>query len=229
MHRYAVVLMWLGILFVAGCASSGGANHVATAGKNLKGMVANGRYTAPDKSFTVALPYAEKSPEWQYMKVNEGRDGGRLTYVEFGPVQGPVIGPQISDNNLYSATFVEHPANFESELLPIWAQRVFDNQMQTIAGSENIAPQQVTFKKTWINGKAAIYAVYALDSLELNELTMTGSTRHYLVFCLINYDAGAANIMARVDPAQSYRIEQELRAGKWQRFNQMALSFRPSE
>lgn len=226
MLRY--VVMGLAVLWIAGCAGPGGPKHIATAGKNLKGQVVNSQYIAPDRSFTVALPYAEKSAEWQYMKVIEGHDDDALTYVEFGPVQGPVIGPRVFDNNLYSATFVHYPDNYHTDLLPIWAQRVFDNQIRAISDSDNAELQKVTFEKTWVNGQPAIYAVYAVDSVDLRDIALAGATRHYLVFCLINYDSGAANLMARVDPTQAYRIEHELRAGKWERFNRMALSFRPN-
>src|SRR3989304_3488634 len=142
-HCIFFVVLSLGILGVAGCAGSGGSKNVATTGKDLKGKVVNNYYTAPDRSFTVALPYAEKSPEWRYMKVIEGQDRDQLTYVEFGPVRGPVIGPRISDDNLYSATFVQYPDNWENELLPIWAQRVFDNQIRAVAGSDSIEPQKI--------------------------------------------------------------------------------------
>lgn len=70
---------------LSGCASTGGdIGGLVPAPKFLKGSIDNNVYTAQDKRFTVAVPHAQGSYEYTYMKVKE-QYNPLDDYVSFGP------------------------------------------------------------------------------------------------------------------------------------------------
>lgn len=67
---------------VAGCSSTGGAiGGLIPAPKFTKGTLSDGVYTAKDKSFSVAVPFAPGSQGYTYMEIVEKYDAGESQVV----------------------------------------------------------------------------------------------------------------------------------------------------
>jgi len=74
-------------VLAAGCSSTGGTiGGIVTAPKFTKGTLSEGRYTAKDKSFSVAVPFAPGSPAYSAVEIVEKVDAGESQVVFSSPV-----------------------------------------------------------------------------------------------------------------------------------------------
>jgi hypothetical protein len=85
----ACLLAFAVTAFAAGCQSTGGTiGGLIPAPKFTKGTLAEGRYTAKDKSFSVDAPFRPGTPGYAAMEIVERSDGGGAL-VEFSSVAHP--------------------------------------------------------------------------------------------------------------------------------------------
>lgn len=105
MNRRIVFSTVPAALFVVGltaCSSTGGdIGGLIPAPKFLKGAIENNVYTAQDKRFTVSVPHAQGSYEYNYMQVKE-QYGQVEDYISFGPAA--------FNQSIYRIDFVTAPA-----------------------------------------------------------------------------------------------------------------------
>jgi len=152
----------------------------------LKGKIKNNRYTAPDKSFSVAVPHEKGTYEYRYMQVNEQfADGGR--YVSFGPAafdqciyrleiisrvapDGKTLSfdefvPQIVNGfkALMNDAYGSAPSEIEKEQLAIQAKNAYHYRIkQAIAGDQSGV---LVLGKDGFEGEeqAVMHEVYLVD------------------------------------------------------------------
>lgn len=151
--------------------------------------------------------------------MREGADGDKLTYIDFGPIYGPSIGPPVFDDNYYSVTYLEHSKDWDSSMFYEWVPKVLKTQLGSINSNNKYTTKQLSQEKIIVNGKRAVYSVL--------ELSPKNGPTEYFVICLIEYGRHAANIMATVGPYHSRTNEKELLTRKWTRFNNLLNSFKP--
>jgi hypothetical protein len=165
--RFAIIL-WLFLL--TGCSGTGGAlGNLVPAPKFLNGNIDGSLYVAPDKAFSVRLPYSptgshmERS-EWRYAKVHEISDG---------PVVGVIFGPAALDLNLYHAVLIREPRSGDKDAS---TDDLFARKLSFREGSYQERSRQMV----QINGRTSYYAVYESQDAYL-VLSVTDSPDSYYV------------------------------------------------
>jgi len=153
MHKHTFVNFALAsLLFVgfAGCSTTGGdIGGLFPAPKFLKGSIDNNIYTSKGKLFTIAVPHAQDSYEYKYMKVKEEYTKNN-DYVSFG---GAAF-----DQSIYrvNVTMRATPGSMQPSFDTI-APELLSNSEQQIQKAYGTEPVVLQSSKIQINGQETYY------------------------------------------------------------------------
>ena len=139
-------------LSTAGCSWSGGSwLGLFPAPKFLDGSVEGSRYTAPDHSFTVALPHPEGSGEWAYTVVREHQEAG-ITAAQFGPAA--------FDQGTYAAAVHHRPPDAPAAQLENWPEEETPPWVSELAERKKAAALFVHGERVTLADRPALFQLF---------------------------------------------------------------------